>query len=299
MFDNLIFVLKKGPKGPTRPEKGHKQAHAARGFMQRICRTHFGQPLTAEAVVGQLCALHRVARQVCAGIRIRTKPACGRCGTATATRALILGDVVPGTRRVLPGSRRRQQPVPAHQGSTADEAAAQRDPTRETSAEDQQDASAAAVRKIRLNSQSRGCLAALRFVTPPSVPVAVVFRFAVAWTESLEVAMCGNEVCGLMSRYRARLLLASMPEGVDRNEELKRRSRLWERGEMDELVRRVAGQQLRCQSGAPGTIASSSDQSDDEEAKGKCARAQVAVNSMVKAMKGCVGGVASGSPQER
>ena len=46
--------------------------------------------------------------------------------------------------------------------------------------------------------------------------------------------MDGNANWSNLCRFRARLLLADVPEGVDRNEELKRRMRLWERGEMDD-----------------------------------------------------------------
>jgi len=56
--------------------------------------------------------------------------------------------------------------------------------------------------------------------------------------------MEGDECWGLLCRYRARLLLAAVPSGTDRNEELKRRLRLWERAQMNELILRGAGHQI-------------------------------------------------------
>ena len=46
-----------------------------------------------------------------------------------------------------------------------------------------------------------------------------------------------------LARYRSRLLLGPIPEGMDRNTELKRRLQLWEAGSFNELCLRVAGQQ--------------------------------------------------------
>lgn len=72
--------------------------------MQHMCRAHLGQQLTAEAVA-QLRALDRGACQICASIQKRTNPRCDRCGVATPTRALVLGNCIPDTRRARGSSR--------------------------------------------------------------------------------------------------------------------------------------------------------------------------------------------------
>ena len=97
-----------------------------------------------------------------------------------------------------------------------------------------------------------------------------------------------------LCRFRTRLPLTAT---ADRNEKLKRRLRMWERGEIDELVRTIAGQQ------AVGAVVKATKKSgsdlDDEERRGKQARVQCAVGSRSKAMKGLVGGVANGSSDEK
>ena len=94
------------------------------------------------------------------------------------------------------------------------------------------------------------------------------------------------------------LLPRASPVGgcaVGDREELKRRLRLWERAQMNDLILRVAGQQIKSalplQSRARGY--------DEEEAKGKRAKKQTAVGSVSKAMQGLVGGVAEGSPEQK
>ena len=90
-----------------------------------------------------------------------------------------------------------------------------------------------------------------------------------------------------------------MPKGSDRNEELKRRLRLWERGEKDDLVQHVACQQV-C-SDVPSTPSRPEDRTseDDDERLCKRAREQTAIGTRSKAMKGLVGGVANGSAEEK
>jgi hypothetical protein len=109
--------------------------------------------------------------------------------------------------------------------------------------------------------------------------------------------MANNEVWGFLARYRSRLLLAPVPEGVDRNTELKRRLQHWERGRFDELVQHVAGQQVKVERLRQGRQTASIDNS--EERLGRTARQKTAANAVSKAMKGLVGGVAAGSPSER
>ena len=97
---------------------------------------------------------------------------------------------------------------------------------------------------MTLNEQPKTALPSLRRPSALPVPRALASRYAVAWSESLDGAMHGDETWALLCRYRAKLLLADVSHGTDRNEELKRRIRHWERAEMDDLVLRVVGQQI-------------------------------------------------------
>ena len=47
----------------------------------------------------------------------------------------------------------------------------------------------------------------------------------------------------MLCRCRCRLLLAEVPKGSDRKAELKLQLRLWEAGEVSELIAKILGQQ--------------------------------------------------------
>ena len=78
---------------------------------------------------------------------------------------------------------------------------------------------------MTLNDQSIGSLTLLKRASPLPVPRSVASRYAVPWAESIEGAVSSNETRDTLCRYRSRLLLAEIPKGTDRNEELKRRIR--------------------------------------------------------------------------
>ena len=71
------------------------------------------------------------------------------------------------------------------------------------------------------------------------MPKCIASRMATSMAESVEGAIAGCGEWGFLARYRTRLLLAYIPEGVDRYTDLKRRLQLWESGQFDELKRRV------------------------------------------------------------
>ena len=114
-----------------------------------------------------------------------------------------------------------------------------------------------------------------------ALPRCVVSRCATAWAESLEGAMSGHQSWSLLCRHRCRLLLAEVPKGTDRNSELKLRLRMWETGQISDLISKIQGQQhsgplrRRTRSVQP--------QTDEQRWKRACA------------MKGLVGGAAQGS----
>ena len=78
---------------------------------------------------------------------------------------------------------------------------------------------------------------------PRALPRCIVSRHATAWAESLEGAISGHQSLAVLCRYRCHLLLAEVPQGTDRNAELKLRLRLREAGEVSELISRILGQQ--------------------------------------------------------
>ena len=275
------------------PAPGAFQAREARGLMQHLCRAHLGQELSAEAVA-QLRALDRVACQVCASIRVRTNPTCGRCGVATPTRALILGDVIPDTRI-------GQQAPPAAVSPAGQRADAAGGPQAQAQSEarDEDDLGPGTVRRVALSEQSKGTLPSLHSASPLPVPRAVASRFATAWAESLEGGLGGDATWALLCCYRTRLLLSNVPVGTDRNEELKRRLRFWERGEMDALITHIIGQQLRLDAASKRDRSRDAGMDGDDEKLGKRARVQVAVGLRSKAMKGLVGGIAEGDTEEK
>ena len=116
-----------------------------------------------------------------------------------------------------------------------------------------------------------------------ALPRCVVSRYTMAWAESLEGAMSGQQFWALLCCNRCRLLLTEIPRGVDRNSELKQRPHLWESGQISVLVGKVLGQQS---SGPLRRTARGAPPQTDEQ-RGKRASALIA--------QGLVGGAAQGS----
>ena len=85
----------------------------------------------------------------------------------------------------------------------------------------------------------------------------------------------------MLCRYRCRLLFAEVPKGSDRNAELKLRLRLWEAGEISELVGRVLAQQHS----GPLHRGKRAVQPQTDEQRGKRACALTARGSISKAVK--------------
>ena len=91
---------------------------------------------------------------------------------------------------------------------------------------------------------------------------------------------------------RCRLLLAEVPKITYRNAELKLRLRLWEAGDVNELISKMFGQQHS----GPLRRRKRVMQPQTDEQRGKRACAMTARGSIIsKAMKGLVGGAAQGS----
>ena len=102
---------------------------------------------------------------------------------------------------------------------------------------------------------------------------------ATSWAETIEGSIAGDDEWAFLGRYRTRLLLSVVPQGVDRNTELKRRLQFWEEGQFDELVARVCGQQAVIRARGRSIISSGG-----EEQKGRTAKQQVVAGAVSKAM---------------
>ena len=198
--------------------------HAAdsRGLMQHLVRAHLGQPLLAETVA-QLRGLGREACRICSSIRARTNPRCTTCGCATATRPLQLGDVIPDRRRGAPAapSNAATQPSGADAAAPPPAGASQ-----SLTTDDEWSQVSPSYRDVVVSEPTRRDLERLSQRPLDDLPICVASRMATCFAESLEGCVAGHEAWGVLARYRTRLLLAPVPEGADRNEELKRRLRL-------------------------------------------------------------------------
>eukprot|EP00973_Karenia_brevis_P022305 3069074-Karenia_brevis.AAC.1 len=108
--------------------------------------------------------------------------------------------------------------------------------------------------------------------------------------------LAGDPSWGLLSEFRARLLLGSFSEGTDVPQELKHRLRLWERGHFAELTDRVTAaaqciQEERRTKNAVGK--------DGELSKGSAARRTACHGTLRKAMQKFVGTAAPGTAVEQ
>ena len=70
-------------------------------------------------------------------------------------------------------------------------------------------------------------------------------RVGATWAEALEGCLAGDNEWGTLAAYRTRLILAPIPKGLDRIEELNDRLDLWEQGRFDDLIGKIVGQQLQ------------------------------------------------------
>ena len=109
--------------------------------------------------------------------------------------------------------------------------------------------------------------------------------------QSFERAISGHLSWALLCRNRCRLLLAEVPKGTDRNSELKLRLRMWETGQVSELISKFLGQQHS----GPLRRKKRGMQPQTDEQRGKRACALTAWGSISKAMKGLVGRASQGS----
>ena len=94
-----------------------------------------------------------------------------------------------------------------------------------------------AVRQIRLSNDFVQRCRAIPRNTIERIPAGSAGCMANAWAEAMENILQGNAEWGVVAECRARLLLAgAYEEDVDKPAELKQRLRLWERGELEDLL---------------------------------------------------------------
>ena len=144
---------------------------------------------------------------------------------------------------------------------------------------------------IVLTERDKQLLAELRRASAMALPRCIVSRYDTAWAESLEGAPSGHQSLTMLCRYRCRLLLAEVPKALTETAELGLRLRLWEAGQVSELVSKVLGQQRSGPLRRRKRV--TQPQTDEQHRKRACAL--TARGSISKAMKGLVGGAAQGS----
>lgn len=104
-----------------------------------------------------------------------------------------------------------------------------------------------ALREMRISGEPRDAMRNLQLDTEFTVPGPVASRMATAWAESIDGSMDGVEAWSHLGRYRSRLLLAPVPEGVHRNAALKRSLQRWEQGRVNDLEAHLAGQKVEAE----------------------------------------------------
>ena len=214
-------------------------AHAASSdyrLMLHMGQKHSGQRLLSESI-GQLRHLDRGACVVCGAVRSRRCNRCSFCNSRTPLWELRVGDTFqdrqqPGHQDVARGSTSSDQQLlqssqPEPPGEPLDDSPLPNCP----------------IRNIVLTDRDKQLLSELRRASAVALPRCVVSRHATAWAESLEGGMSGHQSWALLCRYRCRLLLAEIPEGIDRNSELKQRLKRWESVQINALIGLVLGQQ--------------------------------------------------------
>ena len=113
------------------------------------------------------------------------------------------------------------------------------------------------------------------------------------YRQILQEAMSRHQSWALLCRYHCRLLLDEIPNGTNRNSELKLRVRLGEKGQISDC--KVLGQQ----NFGPLRRTARRVQPQTDEQRGKRACGLTAPRSISKAVQGLVGGSAHGSADSR
>ena len=98
---------------------------------------------------------------------------------------------------------------------------------------------------------------------------------------------------GIIAAHRTRFILAPIPKGADRMEELNERLELLEQGRFDDLIGKIVGQQVQ------DVVRTEPEGEANEERRTAQTRRKTAAGAAGKALKGLMGGVAQGTVDER
>ena len=135
------------------------------------------------------------------------------------------------------------------------------------------------------------------------IPRSVAHRIADTWSEALEGCLQGDTNWAVLARYRCRMLLAPVPEALDRNTELKRRLQFWFDGHFDALAQHVLLQQAKVAPQAEPEVgnkpAAGGMDPKATERRAKAVRHKVAAGAVGKAVQSLLGGVADFTADER
>ena len=281
-------------------------ARDGRGLVQHMVTMHMGEPLSLEAI-RQLRGLDKAACRMCARIRAQATSFCAHCGCSTGSRPLILGDVVPDRRRTAaPAAAADNLPAAATQHGSAAVAASATAPVPGPSAQDSDTEPTGpqpAPRAALLSPETIADLPHLGRSSILHIPRSIAHRIADTWSEALEGCLQGDTNWAILARYRCRMLLAPVPEALDRNTELKRRLQFWCEGHFDALTQHVLLQQAKVgtQKEPEGGAQPTADAVDPKatERRAKAVRHKVAAGAIGKAVQSLLGGVADLTADER
>lgn len=242
---------------------------------------HPGAKLSTDTV-NQVNQLHRAACVNFGFIRKASTPSCYRCGILTRTSRITNSDVISDHRDV------REDRAALHGlaecGPTA--APASQEPVEE-------DQVLKKVREATISVDAQIDLEHLNRTPPFTFPARFARRMGSTWAEALEGCMAGVSECGTLAAYRARFILAPIPTGANRIEELGERLDLWDQGRFDDLIGKIVGQQVQ------DAVRAETEGEANEERLATQTRKETAAGATGKAFKGLTGAVAQGTIDER
>ena len=101
------------------------------------------------------------------------------------------------------------------------------------------------IREVIISADALIDLGRLSRTPPFTIPARHAMRAGATWAEALEGCLAGDNDWGTLAAYRTRIILAPIPKGSDRIEELNDRLELWEHGRFDDLIGKIVGQQVQ------------------------------------------------------
>ena len=143
----------------------------------------------------------------------------------TRTRQITVGDAIPDHRDV-------------NEGNAAPPGLAEGGPAAAPSAQlsEEEDTTRRKIKEVTISADALIDLGRLNRSPPSTVPARFAMRLGATWAEALEGSIVGESEWGILAAHRTRFILAPIPKGVDRMEELGDGLDLWDQGRFDDLI---------------------------------------------------------------